>query len=68
MLLIVSNELGKVCLRATMSWGEMVGWARLGLWGLRADLSQVVEDALSAWDIWVLRTDLGQMLELGNGK
>ena len=43
MLPIVSNELGKVCLRATISWatalGDMVDSTRLGLWGLNAEWS-----------------------------
>ena len=52
MLPIVSNELGRVHLRANMSWattlGDIVGWARLGLWSLSAGQNKGVEGLTSA--------------------
>ena len=62
MLLSVSKELGKVCLRAAMSQavtvGETVGLVRSGLWGLSGDQSQGVEElASSTWGLGTLRAD-----------
>ena len=52
MLPIVSNELGKIHLRVTMSLaatlGDRVSWARLGLQSLSADQSWGVEGLASA--------------------
>ena len=63
MLPMVSNELGKVHLRAIMSWatalGGSVGSVGLSLWGLRADLSWEVENASAVWDLGVFKNQFG---------